>query len=360
MLTEDQDPARTGESSDTPPQSAPPASGRRYVPPGRPSGPPQLDFPPVRNGIDYLASVVEHLDENESDVGPRDLKYAVLHLQAAVEVLLKARLLREHWSLIFKDPGRATRKNFESGDFESCGTDAAVERLRDIAGITIDRKEVEALKDLTKDRNALQHYGLTHNAGAVEARAGRVLDFLMRFLDTELLPLLQGPERERAMQDMIPVDAGVKNISSYVTRRLNRLRGELAGLESQTIMCPTCEQMTLVVAPQSGDCRFCTASWDSAELLVFDYLVCSDGQLARAYPCPQCDTTTFVEGVNFVDGPRLSDTLYCFGCAARHEARDLANCSGCSRPWPIEADVDGSDTTLCPDCWNQVSPEDVA
>ncbi|WP_435613463.1 hypothetical protein [Streptomyces sp. bgisy159] len=360
MLMPDQDPAHSCEPSPALQQAMETAADPWYVPPGRPSGPPELDFPPVRNGIDYLASVVEHLDENASDVGPRDLKYAVLHLQAAVEVLLKARLQREHWSLVFKDPGRAARKDFESGDFESCGTDATIDRLRDIAGIAIDRKEAEALKDLAKDRNALQHYGLTHNAHAVEARAGRVLDFLMRFLDIHLLPLLEGQERERAGRDMIPVAEGVKNISSYVKRRLNRLRGELAGLESRTIMCPSCEQMTLVVAPHSGDCRFCGASWDSAELLSFNYLGCSDGLLARAYPCPQCDTGAFVEGVNFADGTRLSDTLYCFGCSVRHEARDLATCAGCSRPWPVEADADRLGATLCPDCWDQVAPEDVA
>jgi hypothetical protein len=38
----------------------------------------------------------------------RDIKYAVLHLQAAAEVLLKARLFREHWDLVFNDPGKAT------------------------------------------------------------------------------------------------------------------------------------------------------------------------------------------------------------------------------------------------------------
>jgi hypothetical protein len=53
---------------------------------------PTVDFPPVTNGMDYLCSVVEHLTGNPQ---PRDLKYAVLHLQAAAEVLLKARLARE-------------------------------------------------------------------------------------------------------------------------------------------------------------------------------------------------------------------------------------------------------------------------
>src|SRR4051794_21616080 len=87
--------------------SPPPRPWRPWVPPR--SAPAQLDFPLVRNGLDYLTSVVEHLDENESTVTPRDVKYAVLHLQAAVEVLLKARLMAEHWSLVFSKPEDATR-----------------------------------------------------------------------------------------------------------------------------------------------------------------------------------------------------------------------------------------------------------
>ncbi|WP_186784533.1 hypothetical protein [Streptomyces sp. CBG33] len=67
-----------------------PKHGQQTVPTGQDSTPPQVDFPPVRNGIDYLTSVVEHLSRTRPD--PRDLKYAVLHLHAATEVLLKARL----------------------------------------------------------------------------------------------------------------------------------------------------------------------------------------------------------------------------------------------------------------------------
>ncbi|MGW2100009.1 hypothetical protein ACWCPX_20265 [Streptomyces olivaceoviridis] len=333
--------------------------GRRFVPPGRRSGLPQLDFPPVRNGIDYLASVVEHLDEEESAVEPRDLKYAVLHLQAAAEVLLKARLLREHWSLVFKDPGRATRKDFDSADFESCSTGAAVERLRDIAGIDFEKKETEALSALAKDRNALQHYGLTHSAHAVEARAGKVLDFLMRFLEEELLPLLSGPERETAARDMVPVSDGVRNISSFVTRRLNRLRGELKGQESLTLQCPDCEQMTLVVVPGGGLCHFCGASWSSDESIAFDYLEARGETEEQIQLCPQCDDYALVEGVVFADDPNAAGALYCFACTARYTVGELISCAGCSRLWPIEADEDGGADPLCPECREQTQPESI-
>ncbi|MCE3034379.1 hypothetical protein [Streptomyces sp. CMSTAAHL-2] len=61
----------------------------------------QIHFPPVENGMDYLISVLEHLDGEPS---PRSLKYAVLHLQAATEVLLKARLIAFDWRLAFQKP----------------------------------------------------------------------------------------------------------------------------------------------------------------------------------------------------------------------------------------------------------------
>jgi hypothetical protein len=117
-----------------------------------------VDFPLVQNGVDYLSSACEHL--RAGNATPRKLKYAVLHLQATAEVLLKARLQQEHWSLVLKDPGTATRAKFEAGDFDSCTTSAAVARLKDIVGVAIDDKSAKSLAILSKWCNALQHYGL--------------------------------------------------------------------------------------------------------------------------------------------------------------------------------------------------------
>lgn len=78
-----------------------------------------VSFPPVPNGVDYLVSVVELLSRDKGDPSPRDLKYAVLHLQAASEVLLKARLQIEHWTLVVKDAAKTRKIQYQAGDFES-------------------------------------------------------------------------------------------------------------------------------------------------------------------------------------------------------------------------------------------------
>lgn len=56
---------------------------------------------------------------------------------AAVEVLPKARLQCEHWSLVFSNPAAATRDSLADFSFESCITNATVERLRNIAQVPI-------------------------------------------------------------------------------------------------------------------------------------------------------------------------------------------------------------------------------
>ncbi|MGV9277753.1 hypothetical protein [Streptomyces griseosporeus] len=273
------------------------------------AGPAQLDFPPIRNGVDYLLSAVDHLGSDRTD--PRGIKYAVLHLHAAAEVLLKTRLVREHWSLVFDDPGQATERAFRSGDFKSCTLAQAVARLRNIAGITITAKEDDALGDLGRDRNALQHYGLTHNAHAVEARAGRVLDFLVRFLDDVLLPGLELDEVNAIGADMVRVRDGLIGVRAFITQRLRRLRGELQGREERTIHCPHCDQLAMVAEGETNRCLFCGAVVTTAEMMVYMYLGTPEDEGSLIGICPRCTQHTLVYDVHLATGERVT---FCFSC----------------------------------------------
>ncbi|MGW2963656.1 hypothetical protein ACWDGI_35070 [Streptomyces sp. NPDC001220] len=215
-----------------------------------------VDYPPVPNGMDYLDSVVDHLS---GEPKPRDLKYAVLHLQAAAEVLLKARLLQEHWSLVFRDPGRADRSRFETGDFESCGTAEAITRLRNIIGIDLPKGPVDEINQLAKWRNALQHYGLTAPASAVESRAARILDFLLLFINEHLLPGLGGEDAMYAGEGEYHIRARLTDMRAVIKARLDRIRPLLASDAERTVKCPECGQLAVVVGSRGPlHCRFCS------------------------------------------------------------------------------------------------------
>ena len=104
----------------------------------------------VRNAFDFLERAI-----NEFDSLP---KYSVIHFCAAVEMFLKARLMREHWSLIVSKPEQANYAKFMSGDFISVTMDEARARLRDIASVDIPKEAFDSFRVIAKHRNKMVHF----------------------------------------------------------------------------------------------------------------------------------------------------------------------------------------------------------
>lgn len=319
--------------------------------------PREVNFPPIVNGVDYLVSVVDLLSREEDDPSPRDLKYAVLHLQAASEVLLKERLRIEHWTLVVKDAGRTNRQDFHRGDIESITHRETVRRLAEVVGIEIgDAKK--ALGDLATTRNALQHWGLTALAPAVEARAAKVLDFLIRFIDDELLNELEESQATQISANLQYVRDGLNGIKAYVKRRANRLRGELAERADRVVMCPACMQPALTIGNEANKCHFCPRLWEAEELaseyasevLGFSWHGLAEGGTDPLTECPDCATRTLVLGaVTAADRERPVDI--CFNCAEVFDR--LESCTLCDRLY-----VPNEDELICRDCWRDVIASD--
>ncbi|MBZ9644494.1 hypothetical protein [Streptomyces sp. PSKA30] len=306
----------------------------------------EVNFPPVQNGVDYLHSVADHLREDQPT--SRDLKYAVLHLQAAAEVLLKARLQREHWSLVFKDPGLATRKKFEAGDFESCTTTGAVARLKDIADVTISDKSAKSLAILSKWRNALQHYGLKANARAVETRAAQVLDFLIAFVHEELVLTLNEEESNAIDLSLEDVSSKILTIKSLIQTRLDRLADELKDAQDRTLRCSEYDQWAVVIGKGNElvDCRFCHATWsglgEAISFWAFAHRREDFGVDLGA--CPSCGEETLVLNGLRVRAAPEDDRILCGSCGNHFDAVEI--CDSCSDPYePAEDDLG-----MCGDC----------
>jgi hypothetical protein len=65
-----------------------------------------------------------------------DLKYAVLHLGSGIELVLKERVRREDWKLLFRNVEKADEKLYESGNFSNINLHECLNRLED-AGMDI-------------------------------------------------------------------------------------------------------------------------------------------------------------------------------------------------------------------------------
>ncbi|WP_314616940.1 hypothetical protein [Streptomyces stackebrandtii] len=299
-------------------------------------------FPPVENGLDYLVSVVEHLESEDGSVSARNLKYAVLHLAAGTEVLLKARLQLEHWSLVFAQPGTATKQALEDGSFSSCSPEETRQRLTNIVGIPFNIREKKALSDLARSRNALQHYGLVGDnadAGRVETTTAQVLNFLIRFIETQLLPHLEDQERTEAEIAMERIRGGLHMIQSFVAERMRDLAPVLGPARNRTLQCPDCLQWALVASDgRNGgptvECYFCDIAQEPHEFaLGYKLYVVKHGRISFADDdtwtpgrCPDCKQKSLVTRAVTAAAPDTPVT-FCFTCAEVIDA--LQRCQRC-------------------------------
>ncbi|MEU5972002.1 hypothetical protein [Streptomyces globisporus] len=294
-----------------------------------------VDLPPLRNGVDYLRRVVTELDPGEGqEVGPLNLKHAVLHLHAATEVLLKYRLQLEHWTLVLervdrKHGGRrVTPAMFRNGQFKSCGLEEARLRLDQVARVQLsdETKSIDALIDM---RNAVQHYGLTAE-GRAEKTTAEVLHLLISFLHAEVLnhPKVQPEEREQVEEDLRYVGSSLRRIDRYVAYRLKQLEPALAPHPDQRLTCPYCRTESLLAMPDSVACLFCPESsmdiyWTAAayasDVLRLDWRSQpTSGPFSQpAQPpvddCPVCGKTALVRGALTHSSP-TTPCDFCFNC----------------------------------------------
>lgn len=308
-----------------------------------------MHFTPLMNGIDYLESVVEHLSGEPTH---RDLKFAVLHLQAAAEVLLKRRLQTEHWTLVVKDTGKATRDRFDAGDFQSVTVEETVRRLTEIVGVPVAADEAKALRRLAWMRNQLQHWGLRASTAEVEQVAVRVLDFLIGFIEAHLPNELE-QDSVNARASMALVSERLDDIEQYVAQRLQRISSEIEGegRAGATVQCPACDNMTLVVAGPSGTCRYCSSTYESTELvdaylgsvLGFSWRVRADGGESPLHECPMCEAETLVSDV-WTAASVAIPAPFCFTCAT--SVHGTAGCARCGTVF-----LPSGDETVCDNCF---------
>jgi rRNA maturation protein Nop10 len=310
----------------------------------------EVAFEPLENGLDYMLSVVEHLSGVPDS---RDLKYAILHLAAAIEVLLKSRLAAEHWTLILSKLEGVTSATFDAGDFQSVDARVAIGRLRAIVGISITDEDERNVKSIVEKRNRLQHHGLVDSAASVRAIAYNALNFLITFLDQHVqnVPHYQ----ENVSNYLGRIRPKVLSMGDFVRHRLDNLQQSLDAF-SVVVTCPTCSQVALVL-DDPCHCYFCGATGppsETAESYVENvlgqsqYLAVKDGEEWDLYDCPSCGLLTLVEDVSVRS--RREQLWVCFAESLAWSDQVIRDCPRCG--------CKTLDDDLCANCASEVLSRD--
>ena len=118
----------------------------------------------AESAFDFLQRAVDEIAEQP--------KYSVVHFATAVELLLKARLMNEHWALTVDRASSADVGRFLSGECRTVGPAEAIKRLRNICSEVIPSVAEAQFERLASHRNRIIHF--YHEAGTDGADDGVV------------------------------------------------------------------------------------------------------------------------------------------------------------------------------------------
>lgn len=219
-----------------------------------------MKFTLLGNAIDSLALGLEFALVEDQD--PSKLKLSVLLIAQSVELLLKERLRREHWSLIYR--------NIESAGSPAALTvsiDEAEKRLSRIAGVDLSQDHKVALDELTDTRNQLQHFEIHLTFEQVVAQIHAAVDFLAAFLINHLGLDLRDLVSTDVYEELIEIEEHAERLRELAIKRVKEVEDELlptkladlAASDYELTICPRCseEYFTFMPSARLAVCQFC-------------------------------------------------------------------------------------------------------
>jgi len=257
-----------------------------------------IQFDLIENGLDFISSGVEHILNNKS---PYLLKYAILHLSAGIELLLKEVLRNEHWSLIFENPNNAKYELLATGDFKSVDFETLLIRLINISEIELSEKDISILRQLKKLRNKIEHFEFNQNPKAIKSLSSKVLCLLLNLINENFEPNKISNTSKEYVEKLRSVAAKFKEFANL---RTAQIKNDLTTAQNKYKIesCPLCRQAALILNDDL-QCLFCgytDGPEKVAELYAENilgesrYICMTDGGEFPVIECIHCSEDTFV------------------------------------------------------------------
>ena len=259
-------------------------------------------------------------------------KYSAMHFYNGIELLFKARLLHEHWSLVVAKPEGSSLAKFKRGDFQSVTLEGAIQRLENIAEERVSKEEKACFASLGNHRNRIVHFLHDGYAGdvpdssivsGVVAEQFRAWVYVHRRLEKEW------SEHFLAHSKLIgSLNETIKKNRQFLSAKFELVRPEIHGHRvkgSEVVACDSCGFDSVLVEPweppvRNGGC-----------------IVCGRASRTIAMECPECDDTVFFEEG---DGT-------CSKCDTNFDLSDLVERFA---PDYDPREGQSSDSGYCPDC----------
>jgi ribosomal protein S27E len=294
----------------------------------------KTDYTVLENGLDFILMAVNSLSIiNEAGIDDeakkRLIKYSLLHLSSGIELVLKHKLLQEHWTYVFADMNKAKKEALPSGDFKSADSETIIERLKNLCDIELTQEEIKNLHNLRNRRNKAEHFNLNEHILSIESSIHKSISVLIRVI-VEHYNLNEFTDEESELFSQIKTLLRQSQQHYNDAKTIAQKELEQTGMENCVIKCPNCEEIFLL-RDNGVMCVFCGYEATAEEaaqdyitniLGISEYETIKEGGEFPQYECPECDNDSLVYDAK-------NKRVICFSCNYEDAMSNITFCSDC-------------------------------
>ncbi len=220
-----------------------------------------LRFNLLENALDSLSLGVRFALKDEPTSS--DLKLSILLLTQAVELVLKEKLKREHWSLVYKNIEKAGNPKAITVTI-----DEAIKRLEQVGNVKLEPSDKKVILNLSDIRNGIQHYEIEITFEEVVGKAHSAIAMISRFLKDELNSDIREILNKEDIQGLLDISETLEQLQEMARQNIEKIRMENEPIrlkdniryQFEVIICPECWQDYYVFSPDShiSQCQLCT------------------------------------------------------------------------------------------------------
>ena len=262
------------------------------------------------NGLRFLLRASR--DANSRGDKEVNAVFACVHAGVGLELLIKSRLVKEHWSLIYDVDG-ATGIPAEDEKLKTVGAKQALSRMQKLCGVQISPKHLQAIGNVLDVRNKAVHYSTEIKVEHAKSLVSRSLDIAIDLVDNELKST-----SKKFLVEVKELRETSLKLDHFVKARLARI-SKTHDL-SKAFKCPSCLHVAEVPSEIGLSCLMCGGArgWG-------DLQECAD---VSCYSCGGIELR--VLGSTLIpDSDGLPDTNWHVMCPECFEEIDLIECPRC-------------------------------
>lgn len=297
----------------------------------------------TRNAFDFLERGIAEFDKAP--------KYSVIHFCASVEMLLKARLMKEHWSLIVSKPDQANLAKFMAGDFISVTLEDCRARIRDVAGEDIGDDAYGSFRALANHRNKMVHFFHPEMDSDEKAKAQIVAEHCRSWFHLHRLLSRWDTYFHDFSNEIAHADRAMKGHRKYLSAKFKALKDELDAARKAGNAPKACSA-----------CGFKAAIPDDLDdqIASLRCLVCDHTETQVELECPHCGESIVIANEGYatcehcggsIEPEHLVDALTkdVVGTKDYFETGLPANCGTCEGYHTV---VECGDMYFCANCFD--------